>query len=69
MKCKLKQKLEQLKAQSTALNQLRNNSVIKDIISQTLNTIFSSDSCIQTMIFRYLFIDIIQLILIFKNEF
>jgi len=69
MKRKLKQKLQQLKAQSTALNQLKNNSVIKNTISQTSNTIFLSDSCIQTMISRYLFIDITQLILIFKNEF
>ncbi len=69
MKCKLKQKLQWLKAQSTALNQSRNNSAIKSSISQTSNTILSSDSCIQTMIFRYLFIDIIQLTLIFKNEF
>ena len=69
MKRKLKQKLQQLKAQSTALNQLKNNSVIENTISQTSNTIFLSDSCIQTMISRYLFIDITQLILIFKNEF
>ena len=69
MKHELKQKLWRLEAQSTALNQLRNNSVIEDFISQTSDTIFSSDSYIQTMIFRYLFIDIIQLILIFKNEF
>jgi len=69
MKRKLKQKLRRLKAQSTALNQSRNNSVIKNTISQTSDTILSSDSHIQTMIFRYLFIDIIQLILIFKNKF
>ena len=69
MKRELKQKLWRLKAQSAALNQSKNNSVIKNTISQTSDTIFSSDSCIQTMIFRYLFIDIIQLILIFKNEF
>ncbi len=69
MKRKLKQKLWRLKAQSTALNQSRNNSVIENFISQTSDTILSSDSCIQTMISRYLFIDITQLILIFKNEF
>ena len=69
MKRELKQKLRRLKAQSTALNQSRNNSVIKDFISQTSDTILSSDSCIQTMISRYLFIDITQLTLIFKNEF
>ena len=69
MKRELKQKLQRLEAQSTALNQLKNNSQIKDIINQMLNTIFSSNSCIQTMIFYYFFIDIIQLILIFKNEF
>ena len=69
MKHELKQKLQRLEAQSTALNQLKNNSQIKDIINQMLNTIFSSNSCIQTMIFYYFFIDIIQLILIFKNEF
>ncbi len=69
MKRELKQKLQWLEAQSTALNQSRNNSVIKSTISQTSDTIFSSDSCIQTIISRYLFIDIIQLTLIFKNEF
>jgi len=69
MKHELKQKLQRLEAQSTALDQLKNNSQIKDIINQMLNTIFSSNSCIQTMIFYYFFIDIIQLILIFKNEF
>ncbi len=69
MKRELKQKLRRLKAQSTALNQSRNNSVIENFISQMLNTILSSDSCIQTMISRYLFIDIIQLTFIFKNEF
>jgi len=69
MKRELKQKLRRLKAQSTALNQSRNNSVIENTISQTSDTIFSSDSCIQTMISRYFFIDITQLILIFKNEF
>jgi len=46
MKRELKQKLQRLEAQSTALNQSRNNSVIEDIISQTSDTIFSSDSCI-----------------------
>ncbi len=35
MKHKLKQKLRRLEAQSTALNQSRNNSVIKNTISQT----------------------------------
>ncbi len=69
MKRELKQKLWQLEAQSTALNQSKNNSMIKSTISQTSDTIFSSDSHIQTMIFRYFFIDIIQLTLIFKNEF
>ncbi len=69
MKHELKQKLWRLEAQSTALNQSRNNSVIESTISQTSNTILSSDSCIQTMISCYLFIDITQLILIFKNEF
>ncbi len=69
MKRELKQKLQWLEAQSTALNQSRNNSMTKSTISQTSNTIFSSDFCIQTMISRYLFIDIIQLTLIFKNEF
>ncbi len=69
MKRELKQKLQRLEAQSTALNQSKNNSVIENTISQTSDTIFSSDFCIQTMIFRYLFIDITQLILIFKNEF
>jgi hypothetical protein len=69
MKHKLKQKLQRLKAQSAALNQSENNSMIKIIISQTSDTISSSDLCIQTMIFCYLFIDIIQLILIFKNKF
>jgi len=43
--------------------------VIENSISQTSDTISSSDSCIQTMIFRYFFIDITQLTLIFKNEF
>ena len=33
------------------------------------NTIFLSDLYIQIMIFYYFFIDITQLILIFKNEF
>ncbi len=69
MKRELKQKLRRLEAQSTALNQSRNNSMIENTISQTSDTIFSSDSCIQTMISRYLFINIIQLTLIFKNEF
>jgi len=69
MKRELKQKLRRLKAQSAALNQLRNNSMIEIIISQTSGTILSSDLRIQTMIFRYLFIDITQLTLIFKNEF
>ncbi len=69
MKRELKQKLRRLEAQSTALNQSRNNLVIENTISQTSDTILSSDSCIQTMISRYLFIDITQLILIFKNEF
>ena len=69
MKRELKQKLQRLEAQSTALNQLRNNSVIKNTISQMSDTIFSSDFCIQTMIFCYFFIDIIQLTFIFKNEF
>jgi len=69
MKRELKQKLRRLEAQSTALNQSGNNSVVESTISQTSGTILSSDSRIQTMIFRYLFIDITQLILIFKNEF
>ncbi len=69
MKRKLKQKLQRLKAQSTTLNQSKNNSVIENVISQMSDTILSSDSCIQTMIFCYFFIDITQLILIFKNEF
>jgi len=69
MKRKLKQKLQRLKAQSAALNQSRNNSVIESTISQMSDTIFSSDFCIQTMISRYFFIDITQLTLIFKNEF
>ncbi len=69
MKRELKQKLRRLEAQSTALNQLRNNSVTESTISQTSDTILSSDFCIQTMIFRYLFIDITQLTFIFKNEF
>ncbi len=43
--------------------------MIKDTISQTLNTISSSDFCIQTIISHYLFIDITQLTFIFKNEF
>jgi len=58
-----------VKAQSAALNQLRNNLVIESIISETSDTISSSDLCIQTMMSRYLFIDITQLTLIFKNEF
>ena len=69
MKRELKQKLWWLEAQSIALNQSRNNSVIESTISQTSDTIFSSDFHIQTMIFCYLFIDITQLTLIFKNEF
>ncbi len=69
MKRELKQELRRLKAQSAALNQSRNNSVIENTISQTSDTIFSSDSCIQTIISCYLFIDITQLTLIFKNEF
>ncbi len=69
MKRKLKQKLQRLKAQSAALNQSKNNSMIEITISQTSDTILSSDSCIQIMIFRYFFIDITQLTLIFKNEF
>jgi len=69
MKRELKQELRRLKAQSAALNQSGNNSVIGNTISQTSGTISPSDSRIQTMIFRYPFIDITQLILIFKNEF
>jgi hypothetical protein len=65
----LKLKLQRVKTQSAALKQSRNNSVSENIFSQTLNTIFSSDLCIQTMIACYFFIDITQLTLIFKNEF
>ncbi len=43
--------------------------MIEITISQTSDTILSSDLRIQIMISCYLFIDIIQLTLIFKNEF
>ncbi len=43
--------------------------MIEITISQTSGTILSSDLRIQIMISCYLFIDIIQLTLIFKNEF
>jgi len=69
MKRELEQELRRLEAQSTALNQSGNNSVAGGTISQTSGTIPSSDPRIQTMISRYPFIDITQLILIFKNEF
>jgi hypothetical protein len=67
---KLKLKLQRIKAQSVTFKQsLKNDSTSKSIISQTSNIILSSDSCIQAIIARYLFIDITQLINILKNEF